>query len=166
MPQPVSQPVTQSGTRSGGSGGAGGSGAGLTAVVLVVFVLVLVAAVGIVVMALTGGGASPTATPGAPGVVLGADRDPETFVYTLPAGTAEMVAAGRYPIDLPSQLELIVGDTVTLVNHDRVDQWLGPLAARPGETVSITFTEPMRTLGECSFTSNDVVFVIRARGRT
>ncbi len=51
---------------------------------------------------------------------------------TVPRGTAELVRAGKLPPDLPSELMLRVGDTLSLRNLDSVAHRIGPVWVAAG----------------------------------
>lgn len=76
-----------------------------------------------------------------------------TYVYrvVVPEGTAEKIKLGQREISMPLSIDLRVGDSIELINHDTVVQAMGPFRARPGETVRHVFTEPLRTKGACTF---------------
>jgi plastocyanin len=74
-----------------------------------------------------------------------------TYRVVVPEGTAEKIKYNQRELYMPLSIDLHVGDTIELVNNDSVVQSMGPFRARPGETVRHTFTEPISTVGECTF---------------
>src|SRR3990172_6984593 len=56
-----------------------------------------------------------------------AERPPQAIELTIPAGTAERVAAGEASPSIPSGLEFVVGDTLVVHNQDSVSHELGPI---------------------------------------
>lgn len=58
----------------------------------------------------------------------------------IPAGTSEVVAAGRAVEALPSRLELRRGDTLVIRNGDGVTHRFGTSSVPPGHTVRVPVT--------------------------
>ncbi len=85
-----------------------------------------------------------------------------TVEYTIPAGTAALMAKG-YPVPdvLPEQVDLLVGDTVVVENLDDAVHTFGPITVRPGETTRLTFDRPGYYFGICTVGTHDTVtFVV------
>jgi len=79
------------------------------------------------------------------------NREPARIELVIPLGTAERVAAGQAPPSIPADMNFVVGDTLVVVNQDKVDHQLGPLWVPPGTSASMNLsTEENYTL-ECSF---------------
>ncbi len=80
------------------------------------------------------------------------DRPPETIELTIPYGTAEQVAAGENPPEIPAELTFVIGDTLQVTNHDDVPHELGPLYIPAGTSASLNMDDANKyTLG-CTFT--------------
>ena len=82
------------------------------------------------------------------------DRSAETIILEIPEGTAERVANGETPPEIPVDLTFVVGDTLEVVNKDSESHQLGPLFI-PADTVArLTLDEPNRLSYTCSFRAN------------
>lgn len=79
------------------------------------------------------------------------DRAPQTIILTIPYGTAEMVAAGKTPPSIPSELEFVIGDVLEVRNLDTADHQLGALFIPVATTASLSFTEVQDFAFACSF---------------
>jgi plastocyanin len=80
--------------------------------------------------------------------------------FVVPAGTKDKQDKGQYVGDiLPEQLNVSVGDTVTIRNEDAVVHTFGPFTVRPGETQKMTFTEPGYFFGVCTVGGHDTVTI-------
>jgi hypothetical protein len=92
------------------------------------------------------------------------DRPPETVRLVIPAGTAELVAAGELEPSIPSELSFVIGDTLLVENQDIVPHELGPLFIPVGASASLTMEDANRyTLG-CTFQpSRYLDFNVRSR---
>ena len=111
--------------------------------------LVPVTAALVVVLVVAGGSDSPAATPA--GVI---------HVFEIPDGTNDLQERGLLTVDvLPEQYTVSVGDTITIVNADEVIHSFGPFTVRPGETQSMTFTEPGYYFGVCTAGNHDTVTI-------
>lgn len=83
------------------------------------------------------------------------DRGPETIELVIPAGTAELVAAGMVPPEIPEELVFVLGDVLRVVNQDEVDHQLGPTWVPPGGTSSLQLGEVEHVAVSCSFRPNE-----------
>jgi hypothetical protein len=79
------------------------------------------------------------------------DRPPETIELVIPPGTAELVAAGQTPPEIPASLTFVVGDVLRVVNQDSVEHTLGPVYAPPGATASLSLDRADTYSYSCSF---------------
>jgi len=112
-------------------------------------VLVPVSAALVVVFVVAGGSDSPA--PVVDGVI---------HTFDIPAGTNDLRESGRLTSDVvPEQYTVRVGDTITVVNSDDVVHSFGPFTVRPGETQSLTFTEPGYYVGVCTAGPHDTVTI-------
>jgi hypothetical protein len=86
-------------------------------------------------------------------LILGdlAERAPQQITLTIPAGTAERVAAGEDSPSIPSSLEFVVGDTLVVVNEDTVSHQLGPIWVPAGSTGQLTVGQANTYSYACSF---------------
>jgi hypothetical protein len=79
------------------------------------------------------------------------DRPPEKVTLTIPAGTAERVAAGEAEPSIPTELTFVIGDTLLVQNEDNVPHELGPLFIPAGANASLVMEDANKyTLG-CTF---------------
>lgn len=93
--------------------------------------------------------------------VLSVANTPETYDVVIPAGTSEKLEAGEDVALLPAEVELSVGDKLTVTNNDDRLQTVGPLTVRPGETLTYTFSDAGRFSGACSVhPSRSVTFIV------
>ncbi len=79
------------------------------------------------------------------------DRPAEIVSLTIPAGTAQKVAAGQEEPSIPSELSFVVGDTLLVYNDDRVDHELGPLFIPAGSSASLVMSDANQFEFSCSF---------------
>ena len=80
------------------------------------------------------------------------ERAPQTFEITIPAGTAERIAAGQSGPEIPNTV-FVVGDTLTVHNLDSSSHELGPIWLPPGTSGSLTLGEANDFIFNCSFQS-------------
>lgn len=80
------------------------------------------------------------------------ERAPETIEITIPAGTAELIAAGEPGPDI-SNMVFVVGDTLTVHNLDSTSHELGPIWLPPGTSGSLALGEANDFVFNCSFQS-------------
>lgn len=79
------------------------------------------------------------------------DYMPRDIELTIPLGTAEQVAAGKQPPDIPTNISFIVGDTLVIHNEDSVDHQLGPVWVPPGATARLTMELGENLSYACTF---------------
>ena len=79
------------------------------------------------------------------------NRPPQRVELVIPLGTADKVARGETPPDIPEDLRFVIGDTLVVVNQDEVDHQLGPLWIPPGTSASLDLDTEEKYLLECSF---------------
>lgn len=80
------------------------------------------------------------------------ERAPQTFEITIPAGTAERIAAGEPGPEIPNTV-FVVGDTLTVHNLDSTSHELGPIWLPPGTSGSLALGEANDFIFNCSFQS-------------
>ena len=61
-------------------------------------------------------------------------RSPRNFTLDIPEGTNQLIAAGQNPLAISRNWTFLADDTLTLVNHDRVDHTFGSFLAPAGTT--------------------------------
>lgn len=79
------------------------------------------------------------------------DRAPQNIVLDIPAGTAARVAQGQSDPTIPSDMTFVVGDTLTVKNHDSVSHQLGPFFIPSGTSASIHLDAVESLQYSCSF---------------
>jgi hypothetical protein len=84
-------------------------------------------------------------------------REPKIIQITVPAGTAELVARGEQPPSIPKGMTFVVGDTLEVINLDKVDHQIGPLWIPPGASASLTLGNPENLAYECSFQAGNYI---------
>ncbi len=78
-------------------------------------------------------------------------RPPKTIELVIPLGTAERIAAGEPPLEIPSEMIFVVGDTLLVVNQDRVEHTLGPVWVPAGSSASLRLDTANDYVYTCSF---------------
>lgn len=81
------------------------------------------------------------------------ERAPMTFEITIPAGTAERIAAGESGPEITNTV-FVVGDTLTVHNLDSTSHELGPIWLPPGTSGSLALGEANDFIFNCSFQSS------------
>lgn len=76
--------------------------------------------------------------------------DAETVTFDVPPGTAARLADGEAVEVLPARLELAVGDTLEIRNHDDEAHEVGPYVVAAGQTLRQTFLSPGTVQGVCT----------------
>lgn len=80
--------------------------------------------------------------------------------FEVPPGTADLQERGLLADDVfPEAYTVKVGDTITVVNNDSEIHTFGPFTVRPGETQSLTFTEPGYFFGVCTAGPHETVTI-------
>jgi hypothetical protein len=79
------------------------------------------------------------------------DRPAEIVSITIPAGTAQKVAAGQDEPSIPAELSFVVGDTLLVYNDDSADHELGPLFIPAGASASLLMSDANQFEIACSF---------------
>lgn len=106
---------------------------------------VVVAAIAIGVVALSDDGTDrPTVRAG----------DAATAVeheYVIPDGMGDAIDAGEpFPEVIPATLEIAVGESIRIVNHDTRGHTVGAFYVGAGETLTQTFASPGELGGDCT----------------
>lgn len=78
------------------------------------------------------------------------DDSSTTWSYVIPAGTGERLDAGEQVVIVPSELDVRVGDVISIVNNDDRDHTVGPFYVPAGQQLSHEFTEPGTIADVCT----------------
>ena len=78
-------------------------------------------------------------------------RPPQRIELVIPAGTAERVTRGESDPAVPEDLNLVVGDTLVVINQDSADHKLGPLFIPAGTSATLALPESESLSYSCSF---------------
>ena len=73
-------------------------------------------------------------------IFAGPGRMPERRTIVIPTGTADLIAAGQNPLDLPANWSFRSGDVLVLDNRDKVGHYVGAWFSPYGEATEITVT--------------------------
>jgi hypothetical protein len=96
--------------------------------------------------------------------LAGESRAPGRVELVIPPGTAERVAGGQAPPELPADMSFVTGDVLVVRNADAVSHQLGPLWVPPGASASLALDEPNRYSYACSFqTSRYLGLTVRSQ---
>lgn len=72
------------------------------------------------------------------------------YSFTIPVGSGEAIDEGE-PLDiLPQSLEVEVGESLELINHDDRGHLIGPFFVGAGETLRQRFNAPGSFIGACT----------------
>jgi hypothetical protein len=82
-------------------------------------------------------------------------RAPAQIVLTIPEGTADAVAAGEAPPEVPDEMTFVLGDVLIVRNLDVVAHTLGPLVIPPGASASLPLNEEDHFALNCSFSTSN-----------
>jgi len=95
------------------------------------------------------------------------DRAPRIVEIDIPRGTAQRVEDGQEIPSIPEEMVFVVGDTLKVNNHDRVDHELGPLYIPAGSSASLLMEEANKYVLGCSFQPSQYLgFDVRSRTTT
>lgn len=84
----------------------------------------------------------------------GSTRPPKLVQLDIPAGTASRLAQGQADPNLPSSMTFVVGDVLSVSNHDMVAHQLGPLFIPAGSAASMNLVDPQGYSLLCSFVTS------------
>jgi hypothetical protein len=85
------------------------------------------------------------------------NREPQQIELVIPPGTAQNVADGQVPPNIPEDMTFVVGDTLIVVNQDEVDHQLGPLWIPAGASASLNLDTVENYIMDCSFQPGKVL---------
>ncbi len=85
---------------------------------------------------------------------------PRTIVITIPSGTAALVARGKDPHVVPQKIRGTVGDTLEIVNNDRVSHTVGPFLVAAHQRIGFPLRRAGVFTGSCSLHPNDRIALI------
>lgn len=77
-------------------------------------------------------------------------RAPQQHVLRIPDGTSQRISAGENPLDIPVTWSFYSGDTLELVNDDKVDHMIGSYKAPAHATARYTLRTQVRASLFCS----------------
>lgn len=119
---------------------------------------VAVAALAVVTAACAGGDDGS-----GPGVVaVEEDTASATYEFVIPVGAGEALDAGEPLEILPAELEVVVGETIRIVNDDERGHLVGPFFVGAGETLTQEFSSPGEFVGDCTVhPSGQLVLTVR-----
>ena len=117
------------------------------------------AAIGVTVALLAGcGGDDETSGPGIDNVD---GVESATYEFVIPVGAGEALDAGEPLEILPGELDVVVGETIRIVNEDDRGHNVGPWFVGPDETLTQQFSSPGEFQGVCSVhPSGELVLVV------
>lgn len=78
-------------------------------------------------------------------------RAPREITLIIPAGTANKVARGEQPPDIPENMVFVVGDTLVVKNEDIVDHKFGPLWIPANTSAQLSLDQEESFAYECTF---------------
>ena len=78
-------------------------------------------------------------------------RPPKEITLIIPAGTAEKIAHGQQPPDIPENMVFVVGDTLIVKNEDTVDHKFGPLWIPASTSAQLSLDQEESLAYECTF---------------
>ena len=78
-------------------------------------------------------------------------RPPKEITLVIPKGTAEQVARGVQPPNIPENMVFVVGDTLIVKNEDAADHTLGPLFIPANTSARLALNTEENIAYECSF---------------
>ncbi len=79
------------------------------------------------------------------------NREAKRIEIVIPAGTAEKVAKGQKPPEIPQEMQFVLGDVLVVINQDTVPHQLGTLWVPPGHSASLVLGNVENLALECSF---------------
>lgn len=95
-------------------------------------------------------------------LLLWPSRDGEVLSYVVPAGTQIRIDAGEEVNLFPRQLEVRVGDRITIENQDDATHQVGPYVIGAGQRIEQYFGTPGTIEGICTLhPSGQVSIVVR-----
>ncbi len=79
------------------------------------------------------------------------NREPTTIELIIPAGTAETIRQGKRPLDIPQEMQFVLGDTLRIINQDSENHQLGLLYIPANSSASLKLESVENMAVECSF---------------
>lgn len=96
-----------------------------------------------------------------PGIANVDGVDSATYEFTIPPGAGEALDAGTPLEVLPAELNVVVGETIRIVNEDDRGHNVGPWFVGPNETVTQEFSSAGEFEGICTVhPSGQLVLVV------
>jgi plastocyanin len=87
---------------------------------------------------------------GGPLIERDEDAAAADYLYVIPEGTADDLAAGEPVEIIPGNLDVRVGEVIRVVNNDDEGHFVGIFFVGAGETVTQRFASPGEFEGNCS----------------
>jgi plastocyanin len=84
-----------------------------------------------------------------PEIAAADDAATADYEYVIPLGTGARIDAGEAVEILPAVLEVKVGETLRIVNHDTRGHVVGAFYVAKGETLTQRFASPGELSGQC-----------------
>ncbi len=123
-------------------------------------VIAALVAATVALVSLTGCGSDTSSDPATEAVD---SVDAATYEYVIPLGAGEALDAGTPLEILPAELEVRVGETIRIVNHDDRGHSVGPFFVGAHETLTQQFSSPGEFEGICTVhPSGEFVLVVSA----
>lgn len=104
-----------------------------------------IGATGLLVLAACGGDESS-----GPGIANVDGVETATYEFVIPMGAGEALDAGTPLEILPGELNVVVGETIRIVNEDDRGHNVGPWFVGPNETLTQRFSSPGEFEGVCT----------------
>lgn len=79
------------------------------------------------------------------------------FAYLIPEGTDDLIEMGVIIEIMPSDLDIVVGQVIEIVNHDDTGYAIGPFYVGAGETLRQVFKSPGEYIGECGVSATGTI---------
>jgi hypothetical protein len=86
-------------------------------------------------------------------------REPELHTLVIPDGTAESIAEGENPLQIPANWSFLADDTLRLVNDDSADHWFGSFFAPAMTTRDYTLQPSLGGSVVCSLHPDGAVTI-------
>ena len=81
----------------------------------------------------------------------GRSRAPQVVELVIPAGTADLIAAGEAAPSIPTEMTFVLGDTLLVRNEDSANHEVGPLWIPAGKSASMVLDQANDFAYTCSF---------------
>ena len=85
-----------------------------------------------------------------PGTIAGDASIAANYEFVIPAGSGARIDAGEQLEIIPAELEVVVGESIRIVNEDDRGHVVGIFYVGAGETLIQSFTSAGELSGDCS----------------